>query len=342
MNRIFTVILAAAVLCSCQGNSSILHQKKEKLPVRVKVQTVARSQALCRNSYMGEAVPVRQVTLTAPYPGTLKSLEVCQGSIVGQGEVVAVLSSQQVESSYSIAQANLEQARDAMERARLVYDSGTITEVQLMDIETKLEKAEASMASARRAVEDCSLKAPYRGVVSEVYPSAGEDLAAGAGVMKITDISGFKINIPVHENEIGAIRTGMPALADIPALGIKDAPARVCERGILSSSLTHSYMCSLNMDRIPRGLMPGMAVKVRFESLDSESRIVIPSAAVQIDARGKYVWVSDSCTVAKRHIVPGGYAGKGVIVSEGLKDGDKVIVEGYQKVSTGMKVTEIE
>ena len=91
-----------------------------------------------------------------------------------------------------------------------------------------------------------------------------------------------------------------------------------------------------------RGLMPGMAVKVRFESREEGSRIVIPASAVQIDADGKYVWVSDSSVVHKRRIVPGGYSGKGVIVSEGLEEGDKVIFEGYQKVSSGMKITEME
>lgn len=342
MNKLVIFAMAAATLCSCQINGSILHQQKEKPPVRVRVLTVSSSKPLYRNSYVGEAVPVREVTLYAPYSGTLKCLHVGKGSMVNRNDTLAVICSQQVESAYRIAQADLEQARDAMDRIEKVYGSGSVTEVQMKDIGTKLEKARATMASAQKAVSDCSIKAPYRGIVSEIYPSGGEDLNVGARVMKITDVSDLKISISVHENEIGNIKCGMKALIDIPALGIWNAIARVSEKSVLSSSLAHSYLCSLKMDRQQSGLIPGMAVKVRFESEAPESRIVIPASAVQIDSQGNYIWLSDSCTVKKRRIIPGGYSGKGVIIAKGLTGGEKVIVEGYQKVSSGMKIAEVE
>ena len=282
------------------------------------------------------------MTLTAPYSGTLLRIDAGKGSVVKRNETVAVIYSQQVESSYGIAKADFEQAQDAMDRIQKVYASGGVTEVQMKDVLTKLEKAEAALEGAKKAVADCSVKSPFAGVVSEVYPSGGEELTMGAGILKITDISDLKINITIYENEIGAVKAGMAAVVDIPALGIKDAAARVIEKGVLSSRLTHSYVCAVKLGKNLRGLMPGMAAKVRFESVDEEERIVIPAAAVQLDSDGKYVWISDSCTVKKRRIATDGYSGKGVIVSEGLSNGDKVITEGYQKVSTGMKIEEVE
>lgn len=85
--------------------------------------------------------------------------------------------------------------------------------------------------------------------------------------------------------------------------------------------------------------MPGMAVKVRFD-MDGGSRMVIPASAVQMDDAGKYVWLDDGGVVRKARIEVGGYSGRGIVVGSGLEDGDKVIVAGYQKVSTGMKVVE--
>ena len=342
MNKAIIGVLAAAILCSCQMKTPVHRQQKERLPVKVKVMTVGRTRTVSRNTYMGEAVTEREATLTAPFPGSLQSLNAGKGSVVRKGEVLATLSSQQVESAYSIAKADLDQARDAMERVCKVYESGGITQVQMMDIQTKLDKAEATMSSAEKAVADCSVKAPYNGVVSEIYPSVGEDLTLGAKILKITDISDLKINISVHENEIASIKTGMSALVDIPALGLEKAKAKVCEKSVLSSSLAHSYICALKLESSPRGLMPGMAAKVRFESTDGESHIVIPASAVQIDMYGKYVWIADTSGVEKRHIGTSGYSGKGVIISEGLAEGDRVIVEGYQKVSSGMKVREVE
>lgn len=342
MNKYLSAVLAASMLCSCQINNSILQQQKEKEPVRVKVMTASPAEEIFRNTYMGKAVPAREVTLTAPFSGTLKSLNVRKGSVVNENSVVAGLSSQSVESAYLIAKADLNQAEDAMERVKKVYSNGAVTEVQMKDIQTKLEKARSAMASASKAMSDCSIKSPYRGIVSETFHSAGEEIKIGERIAIITDLSDFKIEIPVHENEIGSVTEGMDALVDIPALGIENEAAYVCEKGILSSSLAHSYLCALKTKRTINGLMSGMAVKVRFESKNDQQRIVIPASAIQLDAEGKYVWISDSCIVKKRRIVSGGYSGKGVIVSEGLKEGDKLITEGYQKVSSGMKVKEVE
>ncbi|MCQ2180415.1 MAG: efflux RND transporter periplasmic adaptor subunit [Bacteroidales bacterium] len=338
MNRLYVSAIAILALCSCQSNV-VRHSAKEKAPVKVETITVSSSASLGRHSYMGEVVPSKSVTLLAPYSGTVQSILVSKGSVVEKGAVTAVISSQPVESAYQIAQASLKQAQDGYDRVSLVYSSGSVTEVQMVDIKTSLAKAEASMESARRAKEDCSLKAPYRGVVSEVFPTSGVEVLAAQRMMTVLDLSNLKIRISVHENEINSIVKGSEAFVEIPALGLSEVKARVSEKSLLSSELTHSYMCTLVLDGRVSGLMPGMLAKVRFDDNGDDS-IAVPASAVQLDSEGKYVWMSESGVVSKRRITVGGYSGMGVIVTEGLAEGEKVIVKGYQKVSGGMKVIE--
>lgn len=333
------LIGTAVMLCSCQSVGESLRGTKKKNPVRVQTLTVCPTSSSSIRSYTGQVVPSRSVTLFAPYPGTVQTITVGKGSAVGGGDVVAVIRSQAVETSTSIARANLEQARDGYERASKVYESGSVTEVRMVEIKTLLAKAEASMQAALKAEEDCSVKAPFAGVVSEVYPSAGVEVAAAQRIMTITDMSDLRISISVHENDINAVRTGNSARVDIPALGLEGVPVRVKETSIVPEALTHSYSCVLVLEEALPGLMPGMFAKVRFEG-GSDRCIVVPADAVQLDAQGKYVWLSESGTVAKRHIETGGFSGMGVVVKEGLKEGEKVIVKGYQKVSGGMKVVD--
>ena len=328
--------MALAAFCSCQQNVNV-KAAREKAPVKVETLTVSSASSLSRHSYMGEVVPARSVTLLAPYPGTVQSIKVGKGSIVEKGSVTAVIRSQTVESAYKIAQANLQQAKDGYERVSKVYASGSVTEAQMVDIQTLLAKAEASMESARKSVDDCSLKAPFRGVVSEVYPTSGVDVIPAERMMTIIDLSDLKIRISVHENEINGIRKGAAAFIDLPALGLTGLKAKVSEKSVLSSQLSHSYVCTLVLDAKPAGLMPGMLAKVRFESCDDDN-IVVPSDVVQLDAEGRYLWLDENGTVVKRRIITGGYSGMGVIVTDGLVEGEKVIVKGYQKVSSGMKV----
>ena len=81
-----------------------------------------------------------------------------------------------------------------------------------------------------------------------------------------------------------------------------------------------------------------MVCKVHVESEDG-GYLIIPASAVMTDMDGRYIWgVSPEDTVCKTYITVGGYAGDGIIVKEGLAEGDRIIVEGSRKVSTGMKV----
>lgn len=339
MNRYLLVLSALLCLVSCKSGIPVFRHTASQAPdpVKVKVQTVRMEPSEERHSFVGEVVSSRSALISAPHPGKLVSLEVKKGDVVKAGQVLARISSSTVESAYKIASANLEQARDGYDRATQVYAEGNVSEIQYMDIKTKLQQAEAAMESARKAKDDCTVKAPYSGVVSATFADEGVDLAPGHSLVSIMDMSGLEIRISVHENEIARIREGAGASIDIPAFGIENLPARVSAKSFLASALAHCYDCNLKLESIPSGLLPGMSVRVMFDE-DGEDCLTVPAEAVQVDAGGRYLWLCEDGVVRKVHIEVGGYSGKGIVVSSGLSEGDKVIVSGYHKVSEGMKV----
>lgn len=313
-----------------------------RAPVKVKTLTVGFSETLSGQVFPGELEPEKSVVLTAPYGGTLSSLPVRKGAKVGGGQTVAVIRSQSVESALQIAEATLDQARDANTRLQKVYSSGAIPEVQKIDIETQLAKAEATAAAARKAKADGTMRAPYGGVIGELYADRGEEVLPGQRIALLMDITSLNVRIDVHENDISGLVVGTPAVISVPALGLDNLTAVVSERGYVASPVSRSYSCTLRMLGRHPDLMPGMVVKASFavSPPGEDPRIVVPASAVLMDTEGKYVWTDRDGVACKVRIVPDGYSGHGVVVASGLSVGDKVIIEGYQKVSTGMKVTE--
>lgn len=336
-NKPIAILICLTCLASCKDGLPVRHQTTEKPVVKVSIMEVSPQAAPDRFSFVGTVIPARTASVSSPHSGKLTAVSVKKGDVVKSGQIIAEVESQTAESAYKAAKASLDQARDAYDRASRVYPQGSISEIQYMEIKTKLAQAEAAAGSAAKSLEDCKIKAPYAGVVSAVYADEGEELAIAQRIASILDMNGLEIRIPVHENEIGDIMEGVTALVDVPALGIEDLNARVISKNLISSALSHSYDCNLKLDRIPKGLLPGMSVKVKFQS-PGESTLVVPSAAVQLDRNGRFVWLYDDGTVRKAYVSVGGYAGKGVVVTEGLSEGDKVITAGYQKVSGGMKV----
>ncbi|MGN1045977.1 MAG: efflux RND transporter periplasmic adaptor subunit [Candidatus Cryptobacteroides sp.] len=342
--RFYPVFLGIALLVSCSEAPSVFQRKSSSAAeISVKVAPVSKIDDASSDIYVGTVHPDKSTVLTAPYPGTLEELNVRKGQKVSKGEVVAKVVSQSVISSREIAYATLEQARDGYTRVQSVYEAGSVPEVKLVEIKTQLAKAEAAVRSADKALEDCSIKAPYDGTVGEVYVDSGVELAPARPVVKILDVSSVEIHFPVPEKEINSLSVGAKLTVDVPALSLEGVPAKVTVKGISASAVSHCYECvCVPLSRV-QGLMPGMVCKVRALSGTGSGNVVVPAKVVRTDEGGRYVWIVDSSdTVRKARITVGGYSGNGVVVTGGLETGDRVIVEGAGKVSSGMKVKTVE
>ena len=136
-------------------------------------------------------------------------------------------------------------------------------------------------------------------------------------------------------------------------------PVRVVEKGMKANALSHAYPVraeELGVDKevgdgaklsnsklsncqIISLLLPGMVGKVRMQGQQSEG-VVIPAACVQVTTEGKSVWVvQEDSTAVRRLIQIGQYVPNGVLVTDGLQTGDRVVTDGFQKLYKGAKVS---
>lgn len=321
------------VLCSC-GQRAFERSGHEAIPV--KVMEVRNEEGVGARTYVGTVQPAKSVVITAVYPGTLVYCNVREGDNVEKGDTIAVIESQSVQSSWKMAHATLDQAEDGYRRLAQVHGSGSVADVKMIEIQTQLSKARAAAEAADKALEDCTIKAPFDGVIGEVFAETGVDLSVAQPLVRLLDISSVDIEIPVPENEYSVYSKGDEAYVHVPAAGGEGFRAVLRTKGLTASALSHTYRFVLEPDPGAPGLMPGMVCKVRFD--DSSSGIVIPASVVRIDMDGKYVWTVRDGKVRKTYVTTGGFSGTGVIVEKGLSSGDLVITEGMQKVSGGMSV----
>ena len=336
------VILSVVMsLTGCGGGQrSGAEETGTAQPVPVKALRIEQEQNISSLTYVGTVRASRSTVLSCRYSGNLVSLNVSQGQHVSKGDTVAVVNSQSVISMRDMALATLDQAEDGYERARTVHESGSMADVKWVEVQTQLAKAEASAAAARKAYEDCTVKAPYSGVIGEVYADEGVELNVSEPIVRLMDISSLEIGFSVPESEMGDISEGMAVTVVVPALGDRQFGGRITVRGVSASVLSHSYSCTLVPDGKVEGLLPGMVCKVRTGK--DVPGITVPASVVMTGMDGKYVWTVKDGKAAKSPIVTGGFAGNGVVVTSGLEPGDVVIVEGAHKVSTGMPVKILE
>ena len=334
--------LLCLLLTACHDDPQQLKEKllggtTEERIIPVGVQRIDVVEGLVRNTYPGYLEEGQSVEMAFKYGGTLQQLNVKEGSTVWKGQTLACVTSPQMESTRRSAQATLEQAQDAYDRLKKVYENGSLPEIKWREMEANLEKAQSALDLADAMLADNTLIAPFNGTVASVNAELGENIVPLKPVIRLINTKGMAVKISVPENEIAKVQVGDSAEVIIPALGDKRLSGKVIEKSLTASLLTHSYPVKVLIEQPDAELVPGMIGKVVLKA-DLSKGIIIPANAVLINQEGKFVWVAEDGRATRRSITVSGYSGNGVIVSEGLKTGDVVIVEGYQKVSEGMRV----
>lgn len=329
--------LVICFLCaSCDRNDAADNQRSER-EVAVGVMCVDTASSTTRTVYVGTAEESRSVDMTFKYGGTIDKIAVKVGSKVRKGDLIASVSSSTLSNSQRTAQATLQQARDGYERLKKVYESGSLAEVKWVEMLTNLEKAEANADLANDMLAESSMYAPFNGTVTSLHAEVGENVSPLKMVARLISTDGAVVKIPVPETEISRIQKGDSASISIAALDNKAFSGKVVEKGMIASPLSHTYDVKISVSSDNGEVLPGMVGRVTLNS-DMRKGIVIPANAVLIGNESKFVWTAQNGRATRRNVTIDGYVGTGVMISDGLKVGDTVVVEGYQKISEGMKL----
>lgn len=339
--RVFPLTILLAVMTACRHDSTKGDQ--ERAAVRVKTVTVTPSVNLTDDfSYSGTVEEVSGTVVSFATAGTIKTLPVSEGDNVKKGQLLGTLDDGTLRSAYEIAQATLNQARDAYDRMKILHDSNSLPDIKWVDVQSKLSQAESAAEIARIALDDAKLYAPVSGVISEKMASVGQTAAPGMPVVKIVDIRSVKVVISIPENEIAGFNGGSEATVTTNATPGEVYHGRLVEKGVAANPLSRSYQVKYQIDNPGNHLLPGMICQVNVGNDLSADGIILPVSAVLLAAdNSNFVWLDSAGLAVKRMVEPGTMLPEGVMIQSGLKTGDKVIVAGTEKVSQGTKVTSI-
>jgi RND family efflux transporter MFP subunit len=241
----------------------------------------------------------------------------------------------------AVAGSSMAQANDALQRYGMLHDNGSLPEVKWVEIQTKVQQAESQLAIAKKNLSDCQLRAPVSGIIGKKNVNAGETAMPSVAVVTILDINSVKVKISVPEAEIKQIDSNTTSIINVEAAG-KQVKGGHIEKGVQADALTHTYPVRINVENPDRKLLPGMVANVQLGQTNGEVAAVptLPVTSVQKRADGSlFVWVVDSENTAHRKPVNVGQTmGTRIAVTSGIADGQRVITEGYQKLSEGSKV----
>lgn len=308
-------------------------------PIRVNTLLVDPSTDIDARTYVGTIEEMNAAALSFAVPGTVARICVDEGQRVQKGSLIAELDPTSVRQAYEAAKATLHQAEDACKRLKILYDGKSLPEIKWVEAQTRLSQALSAYRIAEKNLGDTRLVAPFSGVVGKRRLSAGENAVPGVPVITLLNIEQVKVRFSVPEREIAALGLDSRVDVTVPALNDGRFGAHDIEKGAVANSSTHTYDVRATIANGKRELLPGMVCSVSVSPADGIEEIAIPLRALQKSGEGRsFVWKVQGDSVVRAEVQPGRFVENGVAVSEGLVEGDRIVIDGMQKIGQGSKV----
>jgi len=328
--------ISVALLNSCTGKNQ---PSGSETVIKVEIDTVQESDEVSKVEYVGIIEEKSSVALGFPVLGTIERIYVSEGEFIRRNQLLATLDKASAKSMFEAAEATRKQAQDAYDRLKSIYDKGSLPEIQMVDIETKLHQANSSYELAERNLKNCDLYAPSEGVVGQKMAEAGEYIMPGITVLTILDISTVKAKFSVPENEISEITSGCNAEITVSALGNKKFTGKKIEKNVVANPISHTYPAHVILSNPGKELLPGMVCNVELGLSKISKGIIVPISIVQTTADNrKFVWTEKEGTAKRNYVTTGAVRGNGVEIISGLTAGDRIVREGFQKISEDDKI----
>ena len=340
MERYWYIGLVALCLVACGPKEK---SSKEQPPIKVKTMVVASRAGGATTRYVGTIEPVHETPLSMQASGRVVAVCVKNGDKVRKGQVLVEIDKTQALNALKGAEASLKHAEDGYTRAKQVHDKGVITDQKMVEIESQLTQARSLYQAAKQQYDECSLTAPYDGVVNGLDLTSGQTVIPGTKVCAILDISAFSVRFTVPEGEINAFKeTNGKLTGEVECAAVNSVfPITISEKSVTANPVTHTFDVVAHIKGGADVLMTGMVgvVKVKGEKISTEEEnIIIPARCILLKPEGHTVWLMENGKAVRRDISIDGYQADGVRVLNGLQAGDTLITDGYQKLYNQCKV----
>ncbi|EON91566.1 RND family efflux transporter MFP subunit [Marinobacter lipolyticus SM19] len=337
-------------------------------PVSVSVVVLEKAEVRPSREFVARTAASAKADISARIEAEIREIQFKEGSRVEQGQLLIRLEDTNVGADLSQAQAELAAARAELQsadknlkRGEEVAGKGHLSAADLDKLKDRLSAAEGRFKAAEAAVQKASnnlgyteIRAPIDGWIGKLNFDVGTVVSPASGaITEILVTDPIYVEFQLNEADyVSYRRAGRDAAETMVSnlslyLTLPDGE-RFSERGVLdfadvsTDASTGTVAMRAVFPNPGAVLLPGLYVTLNVEGQAGEAKILAPQVAIQETIEGQFVLlVDDQQQVIQRFIKTGPRRGAMVVAESGLKAGERVIVEGLQKVRTGINVNPV-
>lgn len=288
----------------------------------------------------GTVEAVREAMVSPETNGQIKSISVKKGQTVSAGQELARLNTSVIENNIAEIKTSLSLAETVFKRQEKLWEQEIGSEIQYLEAKNNYETLQKRLSTLESQLEMAVIKAPFNGVVDEIFMKEGELAMPGMQVMQIINLSDLYVNAEVSESFLPVINATDKVILRFPSYPDYEEVVSVYRIGNVINPDNRTFPLQLRIKNVDQKIKPNMLANISIESYASEEALVLPSILIKQDVQGYFVYVADENNnnekIAKKAYIERGYDGEGkTLVESGLNQGDLIINAGHNQVSEG-------
>lgn len=365
MKKIALWMLSAALLTACGSKSSQMPEANKDFAV----ETVKTTEADLKTSYPATIKGMQDIEIRPKVAGYLTKLLVDEGATVRKGQPLFLIDSEQYQAAVNsakaqvrVCKANIATQKLTVENKQALFDQKIISSYDLQMAKNTLESYEAQLAAAQASLQSaqdnlrwCTVTSPSDGVVGMIPYRVGS-LVSASNAQPLTTVSNISqmyvyfsmtekqlLGLTREQGGLSAAISKMPAVSLVLSDGTEYSQSGVVSTvsGVIDSN-TGSVQMRATFDNAGHVLRSGGTGSILIP-IHQKDAIMIPQKATYEIQNKKFVYVvgTDNKVQSREIEVLVQNDGQNYVVSNGLKVGERIVIDGVNRLKNDMQITPI-
>lgn len=289
----------------------------------------------------GKVQADQNTTVSAEGPGKITRIVVTEGDRVRRGQALAYLNNDAIESQIEQIKAGLQLSTTTFERRKKLWDQQIGSEIEYLQAKADKEAQQQNLKTLEAQLSMLTIKSQIDGVVDEVFQKSGEIAGPAIPFARVVNIDNIYVNAEVGERFVGMINDGDSTTVHIPALN-ETIDATIFRSSTVINDVSRTFRVRINLNNTEHKIKPNLISVVTLKVYSADSLLIVPSILVKQDFEGDFLFVveqRDGKTYAKKTYVKSMFdTDNKTIISDGLKDGDTIVAQGYNQIVNGTEI----
>jgi len=337
-------------------------------PVPVQVTAVSEQPMPIYLTALGTVTPYYSVTVKARVSGELLPVKFTEGQLVRQGETIMTIDPKPFEAALNQAkgtlahdEALLKNAQAEYARYKALFDAGVVSKETLDTDEATMGQYQGAIQADKAAVDTaelqlswCSIQSPITGRIGLRLVDPGNIITANTtNLVVINQFQPISVYFTIPENQLPQVLRMLASNRRLPVDAYDHADVQKLASGELLTAdnqidtTTGTGKLKAVFSNADNQLFPDQFVNIHLVMESRPRALIVPSAAIQSGVNGSYVWTANtdaqgSGTVAMKPVKVALSQGQISILDGGVERGDKVVVDGADRLRTGAQIVASE